>query len=368
MSEPLKRTPLHAFHTDHDARMVPFAGWEMPVQYTSILEEHLAVRQTAGLFDVSHMGQLRVHGTEARAFLDQILSCDVERLRLGKAAYGLLCDEDGGCVDDLIVYQVADEEFFLCVNAANLEKDVAWISRFVAGRDCRVDDVSDSFALLALQGPLALELFEKVAEVSLDGLKRFHAVQLACLETRMLVSRTGYTGEDGLELYLPAGEGARVANLLFESGKAAGLRLVGLGARDSLRLEAGLPLYGHELSAEIDLLTAGLGFAAKLETGRAFIGSQALLRKLADGLRQRVLHFVLKDRRLPRAGYSVVDREGSVCGRILSGAHSPVLGAPIGSALVNRDALESKAPLSVVIRNEPVPMVIKRPPLHRGTD
>lgn len=368
MNMPLKRTPLHAFHTEHGARMVPFAGWEMPVQYTSILEEHLAVRQAAGLFDVSHMGQLRVHGPEARTFLDQILSCDMERLRPGRALYGILCQEDGGCVDDLIIYQVGDEEFFLCVNAANLEKDREWMGDLGAGRDCRIEDVSEAFALLALQGPIAIELFEKVAGLSLVGLKRFHAVQLGCFDTHILVSRTGYTGEEGLELYLPSGEGARVANLLYESGKAAGLRLVGLGARDSLRLEAGLPLYGHELSAEIDLLTAGLGFAAKLETGRAFIGSQALLKKLTDGLRERVIHFSLDDRRLPRPGYPICDREGTDCGSVLSGAHSPVLGAPIGSAWVNREALENRGPLSVRIRNTEVPLLIRRPPLHKTKD
>jgi aminomethyltransferase len=366
MNTALKRTSLHGFHLDHGARMVPFAGWEMPVQYTSILEEHLAVRQQAGLFDVSHMGQLRVHGPQAREFLDQILSCDIDRLYIGRAAYGILCQDDGGCVDDIIVYQIEDEEFFLCVNAANREKDFLWISRLATSLDCRVDDVSDSFALLALQGPIAIELFEKVTDHSLDGLKRFHATPLACLDTRILVSRTGYTGEDGLELYFPASEGPRVANLIYESGKEAGLRLVGLGARDSLRLEAGFPLYGHELSEEIDLLTAGLGFAAKLETGKAFVGSQQLLKNLTEGLRQRVIHFILDDRRLPRPGYPVCDRDGTACGKVLSGAHSPVLGKPIGSALVDRTALDERQPLAVAIRNDRVPLRVQRPPLHKA--
>jgi aminomethyltransferase len=364
MKDTLKRTPLHAFHLDHGARMVPFAGWEMPVQYTSILEEHLAVRTKAGLFDVSHMGQLRVHGSEARALLDQILSCDVERLHVGKAAYAILCYEDGGCVDDLILYRVDDEEYFLCVNAANIEKDLEWINGLAVGYDCRIDDVSDSFALLALQGPLAIGMFEEISGHALNGLRRFHAQRVDCMDTHILVSRTGYTGEDGLELYLPIGEASRIANRLFEGGKSAGLHLVGLGARDSLRLEAGLSLYGHEISGQIDLLTAGLGFAAKLETGRPFIGSQALLKKLADGLQKRVVYFVLEDRRIPRAGQSVCTESGTVCGEVLSGAQSPVLSKPIGSALIDTDCIQSSAPLYVDIRGKHIPIHLKRPPLH----
>lgn len=345
--------------------MVPFAGWEMPVQYTSILDEHLAVRRTAGLFDVSHMGQFRLHGAQARTFLDKLLSCNIDRLSIGRAAYGIMCYEDGGSVDDLIVYQVDDEEYFLCVNAANTERDLEWITGHIVGYDCRVDDVSDAFALLALQGPRAIELFEKATALSISGLKRFHATQVTALQTHMLVSRTGYTGEDGLELYLPSSEGARVANVLYETGKDHGLQLIGLGARDSLRLEAGMPLYGHELSGEIDLLTAGLGFAAKLETGKSFIGSEALLQKLTTGLKQRVVHFTLSDRRIPRTGYAIVGENGSPCGSVLSGAHSPIRECPIGSALVDRAMLEKNSPLFVDIRGQQFPIRIEKTPLHR---
>lgn len=363
MSDSLKRTPLHAFHIDHGARLVPFAGWEMPVQYTSILEEHRAVREAAGLFDVSHMGELRIHGQDARAFLNTLVTNDVDRLSTGKALYTVMCYEDGGVVDDLIIYEVGDEEFLLCVNAGNVEKDLEWITGQAVGFECLIDNVSDGFGLLALQGPKALEIFELASGVDLRNLKRFHFVQGEFLDTRALISRTGYTGEDGLEIYLPVAQAARVANRLVETGKAAGLRLAGLGARDSLRLEAGYPLYGHELSSGIDPLTAGLGWVVKLGKAAPFVGKEALQKKADEGLSERVVYFRLNDKRIARQGTPVLSEAGEICGSVLSGTQSPILGCPIGSALIKADSESSS--LSVDIRGHRIPLEMAKPPLHK---
>lgn len=367
MKEVLKRTPLHAFHVDHEARLVPFAGWEMPVQYTSILEEHRAVREAAGLFDVSHMGEARIHGPGAREFLDHLLTNDVERLEVGRALYTVMCAEDGGVVDDLIVYQVGDEEYFLCLNAANVEKDVAWMERQSERFDCLVDNVSDNFGQLALQGPRALEIFRLVSGTDLSDLKRFRFVQGSFMQTHALISRTGYTGEDGLEIYLPAGETARIANRMVEIGKDLGLRLVGLGARDSLRLEAGYPLYGHEISEHIDPLTGGLDWVVKFRKHDPFIGKEALLRIHESGPQSKVVFFRLEDRRIARQGTPVMDEAGEVCGRVLSGSQSPLTGRPIGSALVPAgDATGPEQVFHVEIRKTRSRLHVARPPLHKG--
>ena len=366
MSEALKRTPLHAFHVEHNARMVPFAGWEMPVQYTSILEEHRAVRESAGLFDVSHMGEVRVHGAGARAFLNRLVTNNVEKLAVGKAIYTVMCYEDGGVVDDLIIYQVGDEEYFLCVNASNISKDVEWITGQAVGYDCLVDDVSEDFGQLALQGPKAMEIFQLASGEDVSALKRFQFIQGAFMETHALVSRTGYTGEDGVEIYLPAGETARVANRILEMGKDLGLKLVGLGARDSLRLEAGYPLYGHEISAQIDPLTAGLDWVVKFQKASEFVGKEALSTKLADGLARKVVFFRLEDRRIAREGAELITEDGSSCGKVLSGTQSPILGRPIGSALVSADVLGNDSAVFVEIRKSRIPLEIVRPPLHKA--
>jgi aminomethyltransferase len=345
--------------------MVPFAGWEMPVQYSSILEEHRAVREAAGLFDVSHMGEIRVHGSGARAFLNQLVTNNVERLALGKAIYTVMCYEDGGVVDDLIIYQVGDEEYFLCVNASNVTKDVEWITGQSVGFDCLVDDVSEDFGQLALQGPKAMEIFELASGQDVSALKRFHFIQGLFMETNAIVSRTGYTGEDGVEIYLPASEAARVANRLLETGKDFGLKLVGLGARDSLRLEAGYPLYGHEISAEVDPLTGGLGWVVKFQKAADFTGKLALSKKLAAGLDKQVVFFRLDDRRIAREGTEIIDEAGNPCGEVLSGTQSPMLGRPIGSALVSSQALADGVSLFVDIRKTRIPLEIAQPPLHK---
>jgi aminomethyltransferase len=363
----LKKTPLHGFHVEYQARMVPFGGWEMPVQYTSILDEHRAVRERAGLFDVSHMGEVRLHGSQARTFIDHLVTNSLDRLVPGKAVYSPMCQDDGGVVDDLIIYQVGDEEFLLCINAANIEKDVAWIEGHSRDFDCLVDNVSDDFGQLALQGPFARELFQAITGVDVASLKRFAFIKAPFMDSMAIISRTGYTGEDGLEIYAPAGEVARIANHLYEAGKSEGLVLAGLGARDSLRLEAGLPLYGHEISETLDPLTAGLGWAVKLDKAAEFVGKAALSRRKAGGLPQKVIFFVLDDRRIARAETTVVRASGEACGKVLSGSSSPLLQRGIGSAVVATAALDSGEPLFAEIRGRQIPLQPKKPPLHKGS-
>ncbi|MEX0321242.1 MAG: glycine cleavage system aminomethyltransferase GcvT [Puniceicoccaceae bacterium] len=364
MSENLKRTPLHAFHVEHGARMVPFAGWEMPVQYTSILEEHTAVRSAAGLFDVSHMGEVRIHGADARSFLNQLVTNDVDLLEVGKAIYTVMCYEDGGVVDDLIIYQVGDEEYLLCVNAANVEKDVEWMVGQAVGFDCLVDNVSEQFGQLALQGPRAMEILAIASGQDLQELGRFKFIQGSFFETQAVISRTGYTGEDGVEIYLPTGDAARVANRIYESGKDLGLKLTGLGARDSLRLEAGYPLYGHEISNSRDPLTGGLGWVVKLRKEVNFIGKKALLEKKESGLDNTVVFFRMADKRIARQGTEVFDADGHKVGKVLSGTQSPILGKPIGSAIVPIAMAKSGADLFVDIRGKQFPIELAKPPLH----
>src|SRR3954469_7128738 len=247
MSE-LKRTPLRDFHAAHGARLVDFAGWEMPVQYRSILEEHKAVRRTAGLFDVSHMGEVDVQGPDAARFLNHLVTNDVAKLFPGRVLYSPMCYPSGGVVDDLLVYMLEPEKYFLVINAGNIAKDLAWIREQSKGFNVQIDDRSDDFGLLAVQGPRAAEIVQSLTGAKLGAVKYYHFVEGPVAGIHCLISRTGYTGEDGFELYVSASEVVALADALLEAGKSRGLELAGLGARDSLRLEAGYPLYGHEIT------------------------------------------------------------------------------------------------------------------------
>lgn len=360
--EELKKTPLHSFHVEHGARMVPFAGWSMPVQYTGILEEHRAVREAAGLFDVSHMGEAEVSGPEATRFLNHILSNDISKLKPGRALYALMCYEDGGVVDDVIVSCLEPERFLVCLNAANAEKDLEWMQGHAVGFECTVEDLSREYALLALQGPKAAGILQPLLNHSVAEIPRFACVNAKIAGMPALVSRTGYTGEDGFEFYVPAGKAANIAGMLLTGGGKDGLKLAGLGARDSLRLEAGLPLYGHEISAEINPIEAGLGFFVKVKKGSDFIGRERLAAIKEAGPERRVIHFILNDRRIARPGAAI--QTGNTCvGRVLSGTQSPVLGKPIGSALVETPFLE--ADLEVDIRGKWLALRRAKPPLHK---
>lgn len=355
----LKRTPLYAFHAAHGGRLVDFAGWEMPVQYRSILEEHKAVRRTAGLFDVSHMGEVDVRGPDAARFLNHLLTNDISRLFPGRVLYSPMCYPSGGVVDDLLVYMREPDVYFLCINAGNIDKDLAWMREQSAGFDVSLTDRSADYALVAVQGPCAAEIVQSLTGAKLGVLKYYHDVEGTVAGVQCLISRTGYTGEDGFELYHAAGDAVVLAEALLTAGKPLGLELAGLGARDSLRLEAGFPLYGHELTADLSPLTAGLGWTVKLDKGADFIGREALVAEKTHGSASKVVYFKTGDRRIVRADTPVLSPAGEA-GRVLSGTLSPLLNEAIGSALIRSEALAE--PLSVEIRGAGINLQLVKPP------
>jgi aminomethyltransferase len=359
MSE-LKRTPLRDFHAAHGARLVDFAGWEMPVQYRSILEEHKAVRRAAGLFDVSHMGEVDVRGPEAGKFLNYLVTNDVAKLFPGRVLYSPMCYPTGGVVDDLLVYMRGPDDYFLCINAGNIDKDLAWIREQAAKFKVTITDRCDDYGLLAVQGPRAAAIVQSLTGAKLGLVKYYHFVEGTVAGFHCLISRTGYTGEDGVELYVSAGDAVALAEAILAAGVPQGLELAGLGARDSLRLEAGYPLYGHEITQDISPLTAGLGWTVKLEKGADFIGRDALVAEKQNGARHKVVFFKTGDRRIVRAETPVFDGSGATVGHVLSGTLSPLLNEAIGSALVTTAA--AAAPLLVDIRGTKLNLQLVKPP------
>lgn len=356
----LKRTPLRDFHAAHGGRLVDFAGWEMPVQYKSILEEHKAVRRAAGLFDVSHMGEVEVYGLEAGRFLNHLVTNDVAKLFPGRVLYTPMCYPNGGVVDDLLIYKRAEDDYLLCINAGNIAKDVAWIKEQVKGFNCTIDDLSEEYGQLAIQGPKAVALVQSLTTAPLAELKYYHFTSDTVAGVPCLISRTGYTGEDGLELYCPAGYVVELAEKVLAAGGPFGLELAGLGARDSLRLEAGYPLYGHEITQDISPLTAGLGWTVKLDKGADFIGRAALVAEKQAGAKQKIVFFKTGDRRIVRADTPVLGADGTVVGKVVSGTLSPLLNEAIGSALVTTAA--AAAPLAVDIRGTKLNLQLVKPP------
>jgi aminomethyltransferase len=356
----LQQTPLIDFHKALQARCVPFAGWEMPVSYAGIIEEHLAVRQACGFFDVCHMGEFVVSGPESELFLDRALTNRIAGTPAGKAVYSPLCDEDGGTIDDLIVYRRGVEDFLIVVNASNIDKDFAHFEKLAKDYEVALANISAETGLIAVQGPKAVELVASLAPGATLP-KRFWHAEATVAGIACRLSRTGYTGEDGFEIFCAAGDAVALAEALTAAAPAYGAQWCGLGARDSLRLEAGYPLYGHELSEQISPLMAGLGWAVKLDK-EAFVGREALLKQSKDTELPQVKFYTLEGRRIARGHTPVLDAETREVGRILSGTMSPVLNQPIGSALVNP---LGTPPLHVELRGHPTMLDFKKPPLHK---
>jgi aminomethyltransferase len=359
----LRRTPLYETHRRLGARMVEFAGFEMPVQYTSILREHRAVREAAGLFDVSHMGQIALRGPAALAAADRLLSRRIGTQRPGRVRYALLCNEEGGVVDDVTAYRLAEDAAFLCVNAANVEKDYRWAVRH-APAEAGVRNTSEETGLLALQGPQAAPVFARLAGRDAAGLRpwRFDRFELAGCTA--LVSRTGYTGADGFEIYLGVGDAQRVFEALLETGAPLGLVPAGLGARDTLRLEAALPLYGHELDDTTSPLEAGLGRFVDLDAG-GFIGAEAIARRRDAGHTRALIGFEIEGRGVARAGHPVT-HDGREVGVVTSGAPSPTLGKSIGLAYVPPELAAVGGRLDVRIRGRATPVRVVETPFVRA--
>jgi aminomethyltransferase len=341
----LRRTPLYGEHKSLGARLVDFAGWEMPVQYEGIKAEHNAVRNHAGLFDVSHMGEAVFRGPDAEEAVQRLVTRDVSRLEDGQAGYSAVCYESGGTVDDVIVYRRPDD-FLVVVNASNREKDLEHFRSNTQDLDVEVADESDDWALLALQGPEAADLLQNLTGANLPDLRPFRFVEGEVAGAKTLVSRTGYTGEDGFELYVSPDDAPRVWRELLEAGATP----AGLGARDTLRLEAGMCLYGNELDPETTPLEAGIGFAVHLDKEREFIGQEALRREKEEGLRKKLVGFEVEGRGIARHDYPV-RVEGETVGHVTSGTLSPTLGQAIGLALVS-PGVEDR--FEVVIRERPV--------------
>jgi aminomethyltransferase len=355
--------PLHDFHAAHGARFVAIGGWNIPVQYSSILEEHKAVRNAAGLFDVSHLGEFFVTGSDAALFLDRLLVNSIVRAPVGKAIYSPMCNAQGTVVDDLIVFRTGDEDFLVCVNAGNIEKDYGWFLKQAErwGLDVQVEDRSDAYALLALQGPQAEAILFELGFTDVKELKRFSHLLLTFAGEKVRVGRTGYTGEDGFEIFSSPMAAEALAKQLMFAGEAYGMKLCGLGARDSLRLEAGFPLYGHELSDHITPFEASLDWAVNLDK-EDFIGKNALTEQWETGVPRRVVYFKLAGCDITVEGMPVVTRAGEAVGQVLSAALSPILNCPIGSAIVRSEA--KGAPLFVDLRGNQLELQIVQPPLH----
>ena len=365
VEEALRHTPLFDLHVELGGRMVGFGGWEMPIQYSSILREHEAVRQRAGLFDVSHMGEIEVKGAGAAELVDQLVTNWPSQLPLDGVLYTPMCREDGGIVDDLLVYKLAEDRFLLVVNAGTTGKDVAWVVSQAArlGSQALVADRSAEIAQLALQGPRAEAILASVLGADLNQLAFFHWLEVDdLLGQRALVSRTGYTGEDGFEIYLRSGAAEQVARALLERGQSEGLAMVGLGARDSLRFEACLPLYGQEISDTINPLEAGLGIFVKWD--KDFIGKQALLRAKDKGLARRLVGLRLTQRAVPRHGYDVV-AAGEVVGEVTSGMIAPTLGEPLALALVPPERSQLGSQMAVRIREQDIAAEVVKRPFYR---
>ena len=327
----LKRTPLFATHKAAGARLAEFGGWDMPIEYSGIVQEHLAVRSAAGLFDVSHMGEIEIRGSEALTLVQWVTSNDASRLQDYQAQYSALMYPQGTPVDDCIVHRFGPDQYFLCVNAANTDKDFDWIVQNNSF-DAEVRNVSSDYAQLALQGPKSAEILSRLTSISLAALRYYWFTRAQCCGVAGLLARTGYTGEDGFEFYFPPSESELVWNAILDAGRRQGLVPVGLGARNTLRLEAGYALYGNELDEETTVIEANLAWIVKLEKGE-FLGREVLAGEQARGPRKKLVGFEMTDRGIARDGYRVLTG-GAAIGRVTSGTHAPFLKKSIGMAYI----------------------------------
>jgi len=358
----LKQTPLNAVHRRIGARMVPFGGWDMPVQYSGILEEHRAVRGAAGLFDISHMGEIEFRGRGALAAVQRLVTGDTSKLAIGQVQYAALCYENGTFVDDLTVYKLADDHYMFTVNASNINKDYQWITAQVA-RNVEVRNISDETALLALQGPKAPEILSKLTPVDLRQIRYYWFQRGKVLDADALISRTGYTGEDGFEIYLSPDKAEALWHRLSDEGRPFGLLPVGLGARDTLRLEAKMALYGNDIDDAHTVLEADLGWIVKFDKGE-FIGRAALEQQQAAGLTRKLVGFEMVGRGIGRAHYKVV-KNGKEIGEVTSGCPSPTLGKNIGLGYVAIEHAAIGTEVGILVRGAPVPAKIVPTPFYK---
>lgn len=363
----MKKTPLYEYFQHKGVKLVDYGGWAMPLQFSGIIKEHETVRKTVGIFDCSHMGEVEVAGEEAETYLDKLLTNAVTKLQPGGAQYNLICLPSGGVVDDIILYRLEKDRFIVVCNASNTEKVWAWMREHAGGANVRLTNRSEELGLVAVQGPLAEQLLQGLTEENLADLGRNQLLQNIEVAGQgiTLLSRTGYTGEDGFEVYLPAEATPKLWQVLAEKAEEVGGLECGLGSRDTLRLEAALPLYGHELSEEITPLMAGLGFAVKTKKPADFIGKAALAQEREAGSAKKIVAFKLLDRGIPRHGYLVYNEAGERIGEVTSGTQSPSLKEAIGMALVEAPYAEEGTKLYVEARNKRLAAEAVKKPFYK---
>lgn len=357
----LKKTPLFGIHVKSGARMVEFGGWLMPVQYSGIKEEHLAVRSSVGIFDVSHMGEIEVSGLDALAFLQHLTPNDVSRIPTGFAQYNALLNEKAGIIDDIFIYRLEDNRYLLCVNASNTGKDWLWLNEKATGFRVELNDKSAQTALLAVQGPKSSLIMEKTAGMKIAGIKRLQVAEGEIGGIRAVFARTGYTGEDGFEIFFDAAQAEKVWELLIEAGKEHGLVPAGLGARDTLRLEMGYPLHGNDIDEEHTPFESNIGWICKLEKGD-FIGKDVLVRQKSEGVKEKLTGAVLTDKGVPRHGYEVLSPDGEKIGVVTSGTMSPSLGEGIALVRIRSEYVGEGREIYIQVRDKRRKALTKTPP------
>jgi len=346
----VKRTPLYESHCQLGGKLIDFGGWELPVQYTGIIAEHERVRKSAGLFDVSHMGEISVKGQDAEKYIEKLVTNSIVKAKEFQIVYSPMCYPDGGVVDDLLIYKYSNENYLLVVNASNTEKDFLWMKENLEGQVI-IENVSDSYVQLAVQGPKAEEILQKLTDVKLQDIKFYHFLADVLIDDhKAIISRTGYTGEDGFEIYIAPSYGINLWNRILSEGKENGIVPVGLGARDTLRFEAALPLYGQEISKDISPLEAGLGKFVKIGKD-SFIGKEALAKQAEKGLKRKLVGFEMLERGIPRSHYEVKVNQESV-GFVTTGSFSPSLNKNIGMALIGAEYAVEGNEIEIVIRNK----------------
>lgn len=359
----IKKTPLYDRHLALGAKISPFGGYQMPVQYAGINAEHRAVRSAAGLFDVSHMGEFRVKGADALTYLNNVTLNDVSALEIGQAHYSAMCYEDGGIVDDLLIYK-RNDHYMLVVNAANIEKDFDWLRSHLKG-SVSLDDMSEDIGLIAIQGPASRDILSAVLDEDLSGIEFYHFTERKAHRKKIIISRTGYTGELGFEIYTDPSTTVKMWDDLMTAGEPKGMVPAGLGARDTLRLEMKYCLYGNDITLLTNPIEAGLGWITNLHKG-PFIGSNALTRIKEEGPTRRLVTFEMQERAIPRHGYPILV-DGAVMGEVTSGTQSPTLGKGIGMGYIRRPHTKFGTEIEIEIRGKGTKAVVVKPPFVKDT-
>lgn len=359
----LKKTPLFGFYQNQNVKLVDFGGWAMPMQFSGIIKEHQAVRNDVGIFDCSHMGEIEVTGSDSEGYLNRLASNNIAKMTDNSVQYNVLCSENGGAVDDVMIYRFNASKYWVVCNASNTEKVWNWMQTNQKNEEIELKNISSDIGLIAVQGPTAQSVLQKITSVDLEEIKRHRFENKIEINGRnnTMISRTGYTGEDGFELYLPAAETEQIWQLLLELGAVP----CGLGSRDTLRLEAGLPLYGQDMSEEISPIMVGVGFAVKTKKSCSFIGQEALKVQREEGVAQKVVAFEMLERGIPRHDYQVLAEDGTEIGIVTSGTQSPSLQKGIGMALIAVEYSEVGTQIQIVARNKQIPAKIVNKPFYK---